>query len=220
MQKRKALILGATGLIGSELIKILQQAPEYEEVRILVRRPYPKSTPKIKVHVVDYEHLEQCLDLFRVDDVFCCLGTTMKKAGSQEAFRKVDFQYPMEAAEFSREANVQQYLIVTALGADSQSGIFYNRVKGEVEDELKKLGFPALHIFQPSLLLGDRKEKRLGEKVGIIGYKLTQWMWVGPLRPYRGIHVRSVANAMYKQAISNQSGVHVIPSQKIQEMGG
>lgn len=219
MAQRTALLLGSTGLIGGHLKNTLLQAPEYTKIRLLVRRPQASPHPKIEVHVVDFDQLEKYSELFQVDDVFCCLGTTMKRAGSKEAFRKVDYEYPKKAAELAKKQKVRQYLLVSALGADPKASVFYNRVKGEIENEIKRIGFPAIHIFRPSLLLGNRAEKRFGEKVGIIAYNLTSWMWVGPLKPYRGIQAKTVATALYRQAIQNKKGIHILPSIKIEDLG-
>ena len=189
-----ALVAGATGLIGQELVDLLLQSDRYSEVRVLVRRPIEKQHPKLVSVVYDFDQPDA--SQVQGDDVFCCLGTTMKKAGSKEAFAKVDHEYPLQIACLAKQNGAAQYLIVTAMGADPGSAFFYNRVKGKVEEDLKGVGFDALHIFRPSLLLGDRDEKRLGEKIGEKVMKIFDPVMLGPLRKYRAIEAAKVARAM------------------------
>jgi uncharacterized protein YbjT (DUF2867 family) len=142
-----------------------------------------------------------------VDDVFCCLGTTIKAAGSQQAFRKVDLDAPIAVARESRDAGVTQYLIVTAVGSDAKSSIFYNRVKGEAEDGLRAIDFPrGLKIFHPSLLLGDRAEPRPGEHAAALVMRATRRLMAGPLARYRAIDARDVARAMHVAATREGGG--------------
>ena len=219
MHKRTAVILGATGLIGGHLKNILLEAPEYEKVRILVRRPQASPNQKLEVQVVDFNKLDKHKGLFQADDIFCCLGTTMKKAGSKEEFRKVDYDYPLKAAELAKAQKTKQYLLVSSIGANAKSHAFYTRVKGEIENEIKRIGFPGIHIFRPSLLLGNRSERRFGEKTGIMLYKATRWLWLGPLKQYKGIEAKTVAKAMYRRAILQKRGVHIIQNQEIEKIG-
>ncbi|QOR66994.1 NAD(P)H-binding protein [Cytobacillus suaedae] len=198
--ERTALLVGASGLVGNELVKYLLHSDEYKRVTILVRGDYAVTSPKLVVKKVDfdgspYENLEP------VDDIFCCLGTTIKKAKTKENFLKVDFQYPIELAKWGAENGAKQYLVVSAMGANSNSKVFYNQVKGKLEDQLKSLDLPHVHIFRPSLLLGDRKEFRLGEKVGEYVMKFLFFALVGPWRKYRAIEAKQVALAMYKKAV-------------------
>lgn len=213
---RTALIAGATGLIGHHLLYMLLQHGVYKQVKALVRRPMELEHDKLQTIIADFDKLESVAEHFKVDDVFCCLGTTMKKAGSKKAFRKVDHDYPLEIARLAREQGAQQYLIVTALGTDKNSMIFYNQVKGEVETALQHMDYPALHIFQPSLLLGNRNESRPGESIGQSVARVFNPLLAGPLRKYRGIEGRTVAGAMLQTALQNDEGVHVHPSDDIQ----
>jgi uncharacterized protein YbjT (DUF2867 family) len=152
--------------VGGLLVRSLLQNPAYGRICVLVRRPLEWGHPKLEQHVVDWERLEEQKDLFRdVDDLYCCLGTTIKKAGSQENFRQVDFHYPVKAAKLAKEHGVSQMLVISSMGADAGSRVFYSRTKGEMEEALSAIGFRSLHIFRPSLILGDRKEKRLGEQL-------------------------------------------------------
>ncbi|AJY76742.1 NAD-dependent epimerase/dehydratase family protein [Paenibacillus beijingensis] len=215
MRKKSAVLIGATGLIGKELAKVLFQQNNYEKIHLLVRRSSGLHDPKCEEHIADFDRLDQHSHLFHGSDVFCCLGTTMKQAKTKEAFRKVDYVYPVEAGKLAEQFHSEQYLIVTALGSNPDSAIFYNRVKGEVEESIKKLRLPALHIFRPSLLLGERQQFRLGEKLMIKAARVLNLFMVGKLRPYRAIEAKKVALAMAAIAKSNKSGAHVYPSDEI-----
>ncbi|MEH7308747.1 NAD(P)H-binding protein, partial [Neobacillus drentensis] len=211
-RKKTALILGATGLVGNELVKILTQQKNYEKLHLLVRRPIESNNAVCEEHVVDFEQLHTYRELFQVTDVFCCLGTTIKKAKSKEAFRKVDYEYPIEAAKIAKVSGVEKFLIITAMGSNPKSRIFYNQVKGEVEESLGKLDLPSVHIFRPSLLLGERSEFRFGEKIAAKASAFFNVFMVGPLRPYKAIEARTVATAMAAVAESSKSGVNIYPS--------
>ena len=216
---RTALLLGATGLVGSELLTLLLADTEYRQVTVLVRRNLPQTHPKLVQRVVDFKDLPKAADAYKVDDVFCCLGTTIKKAGSQEAFRVVDYTYPLESAKLAARQGAGQYLLITALGANAKSSVFYNRVKGEVEEAIGKLPLKSLHIFRPSLLLGNRQESRTGEKIAIAVMKPLGFLLAGPLKKYRGIQARTVAQAMLRTAKQSVAGRHAYNSDVIQEMG-
>ncbi|MGG3466979.1 oxidoreductase [Neobacillus pocheonensis] len=216
--EKTALILGASGLIGSELQKTLIEQNNYKKIHLLIRRPIEILDSRVEPHFVDFEQLEEYSELFRVTDVFCTLGTTIKKAKSKEAFRKVDYEYPIKAAKLAVHGGVEKFLIVTAMGANPKSNIFYNRVKGEVEDSLKTLHIPSLNIFRPSLLLGDREEFRLGERMAEKASGILNSILVGPLRTYRAIPAKKVAAAMAAVASSNKTGVNIFQSNEIERM--
>jgi uncharacterized protein YbjT (DUF2867 family) len=215
---RKALLLGATGLIGRHLLDLLLQDKLYTTVRIFVRKPVQLQHPKLEQITVDYDKLQLYTKAFAVDDVFCCLGTTIKKAGSQEAFYKVDAAYPYEAARLARQQGARQYLIVTSMGASKTSGIFYNRVKGEVEEMITGLQFPAFHIFRPSLLLGERNETRTGEAIAQKIMPALSALMIGGLKKYKPIEGEKVARAMLAVAKRNISGKHIHESNELQQL--
>lgn len=217
-KNKTALVLGASGLIGKELVNILINENQYEKIHLLVRKPIGIKNLKCEEHIVDFNHLHKYAELFQVTDVFCCMGTTMKKAKSKEAFRKVDYEYPVEAAKLALENGVHSFLIVSAMGANSQSLFFYNQVKGEVEEHLKRLNLPTLHIFRPSLLLGEREEFRFGEKMSSKVSGVLNAIMVGPLRPYKAIEAKKVANAMAKMAESDKKGVNIHLSNEIEKI--
>ncbi|MDV2886997.1 oxidoreductase [Alkalihalophilus pseudofirmus] len=216
---RRALILGATGLVGKQVVNQLSQSKEYKEVHLLVRRSVDKSNPKQIVHTVNFDTLEDD-DIPAVDDVFICIGTTIKKAKTKEAFKKVDYEYPIKVARIAREKGASRLLVISAIGADSESRVFYSRVKGEMEEAVKKVGYPHVDIFRPSLLLGNREEFRFGEKVGEHAVKVMKPLLLGPLRKYRGIEDVVVARAMVKQASENRStGTVILQSNEIEKAG-
>ncbi len=219
MGARSCLILGASGLVGGHLLRFVLDDPEYTNVVVLGRRSLGIESSKLVEVVVDFDRPETYRAHAAVDDVFSCLGTTIKKAGSQEAFRKVDYEYPLAIARAASEARARQYLIVTAVGADSKSRVFYNRAKGEVEDALRSVAFPdGLKIFHPSLLLGDRDESRSGERVASVVMKATSGLFMGGLKRYRAIDASQVARAMWKAARTEPSGERVYEGASLFEL--
>ncbi len=208
-----AVIAGATGLIGKQLLQLLLEDPEYHSVLSVVRSATNTSHPKLNQVVVNFDHLEDYANQLKGDVVFCCLGTTMKKAKSKEAFRKVDFDYPFKLAKVTREQGAQQFLIVSALGADKNSSIFYNKIKGETEEAIAGVRFQACHIFRPSLLLGPRNEQRAGEDAAKAFYKF--FAFAIPSK-YKAIESLKVAKAMQFHARSEEDGVHIHESKSMQ----
>lgn len=192
---RRALVLGGTGLVGSRCVAHLAESSAYGSVTCLVRRPGIAARGKLHERVVDFSALEPD-DIAPVDDVFCAIGTTMKKAGSREAFRRVDFELPLRVAELAVSVGAKRLALVSSVGADAGSSNFYLRTKGELEDVLAKLPFAALHILRPSLLLGDRDESRPGEAIASVISRATRGLLVRGLRKYRPIDADQVARAM------------------------
>ncbi|MBO9130556.1 oxidoreductase [Bacillus sp. 165] len=216
--KRHAVVLGATGLIGQEVVGILLKSNEYERVTVLVRNYLPFQHEKLEQVIINFDQLESCEFYFKVDDVYSCLGTTIKKAKSRENFTTVDYHYTLQAARLAEKQGVKNFLTVTAMGANEKSNIFYNRVKGEVERDLQKLDINGIHIFRPSLLLGERQEFRMGEKMGEGAARLFSFLFIGPLRKYKAIYGKQVALGMYVTALQNKPGIHIYESDSIQEM--
>ena len=192
---KQALLAGATGLVGGHLLTRLLAHPSYVRVEVLVRCELSISHPKLAQRIVDFEHL-QAVPGIAADDVFCCLGTTIGKAGSQEAFRRVDHDYPLALASLAKAAGAQQFLMVSSLGADARSSVFYSRVKGETERDIAAIGLPKVVFMRPSILRGERQEVRAGERVGILVGRLIAPLFIGTLRKYRPIHADHVAAAM------------------------
>ncbi|MGZ9817811.1 NAD(P)H-binding protein [Peribacillus simplex] len=218
MTNKTALILGATGVVGTQLVKEISNSKIYREIHLLTRREMKFTEPKCTLHVADFENLSKYADLFNVSDVYICLGTTIKKAKTKEAFRKVDYDYVIEAAKMAKTSNVEKLLVITAMGANSKSKFFYSRVKGDVEGTLQHLELNTVHIFRPSLLLGERKEFRAGEKISGLLSTFAKFVFVGPLRPYRAIEANKVAAAMYAAAQTTTKGYHFYNSDEIEKL--
>ncbi len=218
MENKSALIAGASGLIGKHCLQFLLNDPNYSRVIAIVRTPIETIHPKLEQKVIDFDELEMLGDSLYVDDVFCCLGTTIRKAGSQDAFRKVDFAYPVKLAALTQHCEAKQFLLVTSLGANPKSHNFYIRVKGDVEEAIRRIPFIAFHIFRPSLLLGERNETRIGEKIGGLTLSFFKRTMVGPFRKLRAIQANDVAKAMVRVAQMNLSGINIFESDQIQEV--
>lgn len=211
---RTALLAGSTGLIGKQLLGLLLEDSHYTVVKAISRKPLDIQHNKLQNIVSDLDTLTEHHDQLKADDVFCCLGTTIRQAGSQAAFRKVDYEYPLELARLTKNQGATQYLIITALGSDAKSGIFYNRVKGEVEQAIDAVGFDSYHVFRPSLLLGERTEKRAGEGAATAVYKALGFLI--PLK-YKAIDAAKVAKAMLHFAKQNSAGKFIHESKELQQ---
>ncbi|MGE5662018.1 MAG: NAD-dependent epimerase/dehydratase family protein [Ignavibacteriales bacterium] len=217
---KTAIVFGASGLVGSELLRLLLVSETYSKVIAFVRKRLPDNDAKLtQVILADFSRLNEYMSHLQADEVYVCLGTTIRKAGSQAAFRQVDLQYPVTIAQAAKQAGVPKLLMITAMGANSQSRIFYNRVKGEVEEQVKAVGLQTLCVFRPSLLMGNRSERRPGEEAGAALSKIIAGIMVGPLRKYRAIPAAVVAKAMFCVAQQDITGVHVFPSDRIAEIG-
>ena len=216
---RSALLLGATGLVGGHCLSLLLDDPAYERVAVLGRRPVDRAHPKLEQFGVDFDRLDAHASVFEVDDVFCCLGTTIRKAGSQAAFRRVDHDYPLAAARLACERAADRFLLVTAMGADPNSRIFYNRVKGEVERDVSVLPFRAVTILRPSLILGERADRRPAEAAAQVVMGALGFAFAGPLRKYRAVGGDAVARAMVRLAKDDFHGVRVVESDEITRLG-
>lgn len=217
----EAWVAGATGLVGRELVRELCSRPGVGSVTALVRRAEGRREQRLEERVVSFEKLELELAGLKATHVFCCLGTTMAKAGSEAAFRVIDYEYPLALGRAALAAGAKKFLVVTALGADPDSRIFYNRVKGEVERGLSALGIPELHVFRPSLILGERAERRPAERATMAVAKPLGALMVGPLKKYRPIDGIVVARALANvaQSTSPAPSVSIYESDRIAELG-
>ena len=215
--RRTALLAGATGLVGRALLPLLLAGKHYRGVHVLLRRAVPdiKAGPELKVHLVDFGMLPAAFPT--VDDVFIALGTTIKAAGSEAAFRQVDFAFVVNTARAARAAGARRLAVVSALGANAKSRVFYNRVKGEMEAAIAQLGYECVVIARPSLLLGDRaalgQPVRSGEVWAARLFGPLRWMVPKGVRP---IHVRAVASALLSAIPTAKPGVHVLKSGAMQ----
>lgn len=215
MKQRTALIAGASGLVGGECLRRLLASEAYAKVTVVTRRSMGAATkhPKLREIVVDFARLDSVAAELRADHVFCALGTTIRKAGSQEKFRQVDFEYPRRLAQLALANGARHYSLVSALGASSRSGVFYSRVKGELEDALRAMGWPSLCVLRPSVIAGDRKESRPLERLGEMVLRF------GPAT-YRPVAARRIAAAMVATALREPHGVTVIESREISRVTG
>jgi len=211
----KAVIVGASGLIGSYLLNILLEGPEYQEVLALVRRELPIRHKKFVQAEIDFDKLDNYSTLINGHAMFSCLGTTQSKVADQSAYRRIDHDYPLQLAEIAKRNNMTQFHLVSSIGADPRSSNFYTRLKGEIEDDLKQVGLKCLHIYQPCVLTGDRKESRRMERFIIGVMKVIDPLLVGGLKKYRSIPSQTVARAMFNQSLKTEEGIFVHPSDKI-----
>ncbi|AWC28450.1 oxidoreductase [Bacillus cytotoxicus] len=218
MNKRTALVLGASGLVGQEVTQLLLDSDYYDSVTIFVRKTLQLKHEKLQQKQVDFSILEEYKEFFAVDDVFCCLGTTIKKARTKANFKKVDYEYTLRAACLSEKQGVQNFLVISSMSANSKSVFFYLQVKGKMEEELQKLGIEGIHIFRPSLLLGERKEFRFGERMAGKIFGLLPFIFKGTLKKYKPISAEQVARGMYLAALHEEAGTHIYNSTEITVM--
>ncbi|MCU0420491.1 MAG: NAD(P)H-binding protein [Cyclobacteriaceae bacterium] len=208
---KTAVVAGATGLIGQQVVALLLRDERYARVLAFVRKPLPITHAKLEQRVVDWKTLGD--EAVACDHVFCCLGTTIRKVKTKEAFREVDFTYPVNLAKATHAGGATCFVLVSALGADARASVFYNRVKGEAEEAIKQIGFPTLHVLQPSLLLGPRQEYRSGEAAAKWFFKVFGFL-IPP--KYKAIESAKVARAALNYANSTSHGTFVHPSADMQ----
>ena len=208
----KALVIGATGAVGKDLIDQLLKDDAFQSIIAFVRRPLAVENPKLTVHVIDFDHPEQWQNLLQGDVLFSCLGTTIKAAGSQANKWKVDCTYQYEVAKAARENGVETYALVSSVGATPKSKIFYTRMKGELEEAVKKLGFPACFILQPPSLVRKGSD-RFGEKAGVVA--LRAFNAIGLMRSWTPMPTEEVAAAMVRLAKSGRRATETIVAQDI-----
>ncbi|MEW5843030.1 MAG: NAD(P)H-binding protein [Bacteroidota bacterium] len=196
---KTAIVIGATGLIGRQLVSKLLDDNRYEIVKTFVRRSSGVHNAKLQEHVIDFDRIEEWKNEITGDELFSALGTTIKQVGSKEAQYKIDYTYQFEVAKAALENNVQSYILVSSYGADSKSKNFYLRIKGELEEAISILQFEKTIIFQPSLLLGERKEKRTGETIAAF-FSVPLTKIIPLLKKYMPIEAATVAQAMINSA--------------------
>ena len=217
MQQKTAIVLGATGLTGSYLLDILLDHPAYSKVKVYSRRPMDKSHDKLEVVICDLLALDQ-VENFKADHVFCCIGTTAKKTPDQDLYYKIDFGIPVAAAKLAKKNGSSTYAVVSAIGADPKSSIFYTRTKGEMEEAVLAQDIPHTYVMQPAIIGGPRREFRLGERLGLFFFGLVSPLMIGSLRKYRVIPAERIAKAMVHLALEESPGGK-IPSDVIDYLG-
>lgn len=219
MTQTTAVLAGASGLVGKYCLEMLLEDAFYDRVVSIGRRLLPFEHPKLAQKLVDFEALHD-EDLQGLTHVFCCLGTTIRKAGSESAFRKVDHDYALALGRNAASLRARRFLLVSSVGADPKAGTFYLRVKGELEQALRALPFEGLYLFQPSILLGPREEERPGEKAGLTLARAFEWALVGGLRKYRPMPAAVLARAMTVAGERAPGGTQVLRYDEIVKLAG
>jgi len=218
-KQKTAILLGATGLTGKLLLQLLLKDKRYEKIKLFSRSSLGIVNSKIEEHLGDVVSLNTFKNGFKADEVFCCIGTTKAKTRDKELYKKIDFGIPVKATQLCKENDIDTLIIVSALGANSKSSIFYNRTKGEMEEAVLRLQIPKTHILQPSLIGGKRGEKRIGEWIFKQLMKVANLVMAGPLKKYKSIHPKDIAKTMVWLANNEFKEVR-IPSDEIKSLSG
>ncbi len=211
---KTALLFGASGLVGSHVLNQLISNNNYSKIKLFVRSSINISDPKIEIIQTDFNNLENHREDIKGDDCFFCIGTTKKNSPDKNEYKRVELEVPKQIAQIAKSNSVTSFVFVSSGYADPKSSGDYLRFKGEVEEELKRLNFPKLGIMRPSFLLGDRKEKRVGEKIGIFVFKLLSPLFIGPLKKMKPIHSATVAKVMIA-ITQNESSQTIFESNEI-----
>ena len=214
---KTALIFGSSGLIGGHLLNQLIKNKDYSKIRLFVRSDPEINDPKVEIIMTDFNNLENHKEDIKGDDCFFCIGTTKQNSPDKNEYQRVELEVPKQIAQIAKSNLVKSFIFVSALYANPKSSGNYVRFKGLVEEELKRLDFPKLALMRPSFLMGDRKEKRVGEKIGIFVFKLISPLLLGPLKKMRPIHSETVAKAMIRAANEN-SEKNIFESNEIAEL--
>jgi uncharacterized protein YbjT (DUF2867 family) len=215
---KKAIIAGATGLIGGELLNLLLESSDYQEVISISRREIFVQHKKLIQLIINFDELEKYTHALEGDVIFCCLGSTRKKTPDLSIYRMIDHTYPLKLGKIAKANSIKQYHLVSAIGADANSSNFYTKMKGETEADLEHLNLPCLHIYQPSVLTGNRKESRPLENLSIAIMKVVNPLLLGGFKKYRSIPAATVALAMYKQSLKPEKGLYIHPSDHIKNL--
>jgi uncharacterized protein YbjT (DUF2867 family) len=215
---KKAIIVGASGLIGSKLLTFLLTHRDYEDVLSVSRKKARINNGKLAQLVIDFDELAEHANALKGDVIFCCLGSTKKQTPDMAEYRKIDHDYPVELAKIALANGITQYHLISAIGANPDSSNFYAKMKGETEKDIIALGLNCLHIYQPSLLTGHRKQSRLLERIATQVMRFINPLLIGGLKKYRSIPAYTVARAMFKQSLKNKTGVFIYPSDKIKQL--
>ncbi|MEX8549297.1 MAG: nucleoside-diphosphate sugar epimerase [Mucilaginibacter sp.] len=214
----KAVIAGASGLVGNLLLEQLLGHPAYAEVSVLVRKKLKVQHPKLKQVLVDFDRLNDYQNEVNGHALFCCLGTTRSKTPDLKTYRKIDHDYPVQLGKIGAKNSMPQLHLVSSLGANINSSFFYPKLKGETEADIKQIAIKRICIYQPSLLTGNRQEKRTAEHVATNLFKLVDPLLIGSLKKYKSISAETVAKAMVNQSLKNGSGIFTYPSDQIKKL--
>lgn len=218
MRNKHAIVIGANGLVGSELTKMLIEEEQYHKITLISRRELDIEHEKVESLVIDYRTLHKYWDYFKCDDMFYCLGTTMNKVRKKSDFFKIEHDYCVNIAKISQHNKVKQFIVVSSKGANSNSFMFYPKVKGQIEEALEKVGFESLHIFRPSVLMGKRTEFRFLESISKGFLSVFNFAMIGFLKNIKGMPVNTLAKAMIIAAKENKKGIHIHTNRMIHEL--
>lgn len=211
-------LVGASGLVGHELLLILSHLEQVRSLQAITRSPLGRIPSKVENILLDFNSLNTHAEISKASVFICCLGSTIKKAGSPEAFRKVDYEYVLQFAKLAEKAQAQKLLVISAMGARANSKIFYNRIKGEMERDLRQIKIPQIEIFRPSLILGERKDSRPGEAWAQRLSPLLNPLLQGPFKKYRAIKASDIAKAMAIATLNYNPGLFIYESDEIQRI--
>lgn len=214
---KKAIIVGASGLIGSKLLDILLAQSDYDEVLSISRKKIKSNNTKLHQIIAEFDNVAEYENELKGDVIFCCLGTTKRNTPDMNDYRKVDHDYPVKLAEIALRNGVSQFHYISAMGARFGSSNFYTKIKGDTEHDLKKVGVDALFIYQPSVLIGHRNKPRILESIAVFVMKIFGPLLVGRLKKYKAIEALDVAKAIYKQSLKNKMGVFTYTSDQIKK---
>lgn len=215
--KNRAVIVGASGLVGSHLLELLLQNDHFEEIRSFSRKKLDITHPKLLQFEIDFERLTDYSEQFSGNILFCCVGTTIKKAGSKEKFQRIDYEIPVRLAQIAAQNHFDTLIVISSLGANHDSSNFYLKTKGKMQQSVENQNIPRKIFIQPSLLLGERTEFRFGERSGEIVLRIFGFLLIGGLRKYRAIHAGDVAQAMINISLDNK--IHgVVPSDLLERL--
>ncbi|PKB42837.1 hypothetical protein AX016_1012 [Cellulophaga sp. RHA19] len=217
-KEKTAIVLGATGVTGSALVSLLTHHNAYAKIKLFSRSISGFTHPKIDEYIVDLQDLEKHKSSFTADEVHCCIGTTKAKTPNKETYKNIDYGIPLQAAKLCKENGIGTYMVISALGANASSSVFYNKIKGQMENDVIALQIPKTHILQPSLIAGKRDEKRMGEWLAKQFFKVFQFLLIGSLKKYRPIPPETIAKAMVWLGNNEESTIK-IQSDKIKELG-
>lgn len=214
---KTAIILGATGLTGGLLLSKLLDDVRYDQIKIFSRKSIGFKHPKIKEYLGDILNFDLFKKYFFADEVYCCIGTTAKKTPDKSLYKKIDIGIPMAAAKLCKKNKIDTFIVMSSLGANSKSTVFYNKIKGVMEEEVLKEGIPFTYILRPSIILGNRNENRLGEDMGKIMMRSFQFLMIGKIRKYRPIEANKIARTMIYLA-NAKPDLQIIESDRIEEL--
>ena len=217
--KKTAIILGASGLTGGLVLQKLIEDDRYDTIKLFSRSKIEGLPNKVKQFIGDLLEFNQFKDDFTADEVYCCIGTTAKKTPDKTLYKKIDFGIPVAAAKLSKENNIPTFLVISAMGANKNSTVFYNKTKGEMEHNVLKQQLKKTFILRPSLIGGDRQESRLLEKIGLVIFKVIQPLFIGKLKKYKIVYAETIAQAMIHLANTNHYADVIITSEDINKLG-